>query len=57
MEVHFFDLDSANLYSKEITIEFLERIRDEKKFTSEKKLIEQLTRDREHSLDLMKKYN
>ena len=57
MEVHFFDLDSADLYSKEITVEFLERIRDEKKFTSEKKLIEQLTRDKEHSLDLMKKYN
>ena len=57
MEVHFFDLDSADLYSKEITVEFLERIRDEKKFTSEKKLIEQLTKDKEHSLDLMKKYN
>ena len=56
MEVHFFDLDSVDLYSKEIRIEFLERIRDEQKFNSEKELIEQLNQDKQESLSLMQKY-
>ena len=42
MEVHFFDLRSNNIYVKKITVEFLERIRDERKFSNPKKLIEQL---------------
>ena len=56
MEVHYFGLDSTDLYSKEIKIEFLERIRDEQKFDSKEKLIEQLNQDKQESLLLMQKY-
>jgi len=56
MEVHYFGLDSTDLYSKEIKIEFLERIRDEQKFDSKEKLIEQLNQDKQESLLLLQKY-
>ena len=56
MEVHYFGLDSTDLYSKEIKIEFLERIRDEQKFDSKEKLIEQLNQDKQESLLLIQKY-
>ena len=42
MEAHFIDQDLDNLYNKRITVEFLERIRDEKKFSNPQELIKQL---------------
>ena len=56
MEVHFFHDDLADLYGKEIRIEFLERIRDEKKFSSPIKLKEQLIIDKKICLDIQGKY-
>ena len=57
MEVHFFDLRSNDIYGEKITVEFLERIRDERKFSSPKKLIEQLNKDKQNCMNLMQKYN
>ncbi|NOZ04144.1 MAG: bifunctional riboflavin kinase/FAD synthetase [FCB group bacterium] len=56
MEVHFFDSDMNDLYNQEITIEFLERIRDEKKFASQEELIKQLKKDKQYCLKLLTKY-
>ena len=57
MEVHFFDLMSNDIYGEKITVEFLERIRDEKKFSNPNKLIEQLNKDKQNCISLMQKYN
>ena len=56
MEIHFFYDDLTDLYGKEIRIEFLERIRDEKKFPSPEKLKQQLLLDKKICLDLQGKY-
>ncbi len=56
MEIHFFNGDSYDIYGKEIRVEFLERIRDEKKFPSPEKLIEQLKIDKKDCLTLQSKY-
>ena len=56
MEVHLFHDDLTDLYGKEIRIEFLERIRDEKKFPNPIKLKEQLIRDKKICLDIQSKY-
>ena len=56
MEVHFFNPQITDLYGKEIYIEFLERIRDEKKFKSKEDLKEQLIRDEKLCKDLQMKY-
>ena len=57
MEVHFFDLRSNNIYGEKITVEFLERIRDEQKFSGPKELTEQLNKDKQNCMNLMQKYN
>ena len=57
MEVHFFDLESNNIYGKKITVEFLERIRDEQKFSNPEELINQLNKDKQNCITLMRKYN
>jgi len=57
MEVHFFDLMSNDIYGEIITVEFLERIRDEKKFSNPNKLIKQLNNDKQNCINLMQKYN
>ena len=57
MEVHFFQNKVDDIYSKIITVEFLERVRDEKKFSSPKELIEQLEKDKEICMRLIQKYN
>lgn len=44
LEVHIFDLN-RNLYGKEIIIEFIQKIREEKKFDSQEQLISQLRND------------
>ena len=56
MEIHFFLDDALNLYGKSIRIEFLERIRDEKKFPTSKDLIKQLKNDKHTCLELSSKY-
>lgn len=50
LEVHIIDLDE-NIYGKEIKIHFVERIREEMKFTSANELIEQLNKDKCYVLD------
>ena len=56
MEIHFFHDNLDDLYGKEIRVEFLERIRDEKKFPSSDKLIKQLKIDKLKCLELQGKY-
>tara|TARA_B110000008_G_scaffold24216_1_gene21931 strand:- start:408 stop:1343 length:936 start_codon:yes stop_codon:yes gene_type:complete len=57
MEVHFFKGKVNNIYGKTITVEFLERVRDEKKFSNPKELIKQLEKDKEICMGLIQKYN
>jgi riboflavin kinase/FMN adenylyltransferase len=56
LEIHFFHDELDNLYGKEIRVEFLERIRDEKKFPSSEKLKSQLQKDKLRCLELQGKY-
>tara|TARA_X000001036_G_scaffold344858_2_gene324535 strand:+ start:1232 stop:2179 length:948 start_codon:yes stop_codon:yes gene_type:complete len=56
LEVHLFNGYSENLYNCNIWIEFLERIRSEKKFSSVNKLTEQLKLDKRNCLLLKDKY-
>ena len=56
MEIHFFHDKLGNLYGQEIRVEFLERIRDEKKFPSSEILIKQLEIDKRKCLELQGKY-
>lgn len=51
LEAHLFAFD-GDLYGKEITVEFLERVRGEKKFASPEALRAQLARDRRECLAL-----
>lgn len=51
-EVHIFDFDE-DIYGEEITIYFIDRIRDERKFESLDYLKEQLARDKEISLKIL----
>jgi riboflavin kinase/FMN adenylyltransferase len=46
VEVNIFDFD-RDIYDEEITVEFIQRIRDEKKFDSSEELAGQLKRDKE----------
>ena len=56
LEVHLFDEEQNDLYDDCIWVEFLERVRDEKKFSSVEKLVEQLERDKSNCLSLKYKY-
>jgi riboflavin kinase / FMN adenylyltransferase len=53
MEVHIFDFDS-DIYGERIYINFLVRLRSEKKFGSKEELISQLDKDKEQSLNFLK---
>ncbi len=57
MEVHFFNPDITDLYRHKVYIEFLERIRDEKKFKSKKDLKKQLINDETLCKNLQRKYS
>lgn len=50
LEVHIFYFNEV-IYDEEITIRFIDRIRDEKKFGSVRELIEQLSNDRQICFD------
>ena len=56
LEVHIFGDIPNNLYGNIIWIEFLERIRNEKKFSSVNNLINQLEKDKKTCLSLKYKY-
>ena len=56
MEINFFTSSLDDIYNREIYIEFLERIRDEKKFDNPDQLVKQLQQDRDYCLELKKKY-
>lgn len=49
LEVHIFDF-SSNVYGDKITISFLTRLRDDKKFSGKEELIAQIDKDKEDSL-------
>jgi riboflavin kinase/FMN adenylyltransferase len=55
LEVHFFDLN-MDLYGKELRVEFLSYVREEKKFEVIDKLVNQLKDDKQFSLDFLKDY-
>ena len=52
LEVNIFDFE-GNLYGKEITVAFYQRIRGEVKFASVNELIEQLKKDKETCINLL----
>ena len=56
MEIHFFHERIPNLYGKKVKVEFLERIRDEKKFPTSKDLIKQLKIDKQTCLEISGNY-
>ena len=56
LEVHLFGEELNNLYGDCIWIEFLERVRDEIKFSSIEELIKQLEEDKSNCLSLKYKY-
>jgi riboflavin kinase / FMN adenylyltransferase len=56
LEVNIFDFDE-NIYGKEIKINFIEYIRDERKFDSLEELKKQMSLDRESSLKIIEEIN
>jgi riboflavin kinase / FMN adenylyltransferase len=52
LEVHVFDFD-GDLYGEQVTVTFLRRVREERRFTSVDELSEQLRRDREVSMKML----
>ena len=56
LEVHLFGEEFSDFYNNCIWIEFLERIRDEIKFSSVEALVEQLNKDKSNCLSLKYKY-
>jgi len=56
MEINFFTSSLDDIYNREIYIEFLERIRDEKKFDNPDQLVQQLHQDKKYCMELKKKY-
>jgi riboflavin kinase/FMN adenylyltransferase len=54
IEVHIIDF-KGEIYNKEISINFLGRIRDEKKFRNEEELIDQLNSDKYKILNILSK--
>lgn len=52
IEVHLFDVE-ADLYGAKLRVEFVDRIRDERKFTGVDALVEQLSHDRSRCRQLL----
>lgn len=52
IEVNIFDF-SESIYGDEVQIDFLHKIRDEKKFSSKEELILQLQKDKEQVISLL----
>ena len=51
IEAHLLDFDE-DLYGRTITLQFLKRLRDERKFDNAAQLIEQMNKDKEESRGL-----
>ncbi len=56
IEVHLLNF-SGDIYAEEIKIEFVHKIRDEKKFSSKEELTDQIRKDKEEALLLLNKLN
>lgn len=56
LEVNLFDF-SGNLYDRQLSVSFVKRLREERKFESEKALMKQLEKDREECLKIEKLKN
>ena len=54
LEVHLLDFH-GDLYGREVTVEFIERLRDVQKFASVDELRAQLARDREAAIGALRK--
>jgi riboflavin kinase/FMN adenylyltransferase len=52
LEVHILDF-SQDIYNQTITVEFIQKIRDEQKFNGIEALIEQLKKDRQDSISIL----
>ena len=52
IEVNIFDFES-NVYGKEITLQFVKKIRDEQKFASTEMLVDQLEKDKKIALSIL----
>jgi riboflavin kinase/FMN adenylyltransferase len=55
IEAHLLDFD-GDLYGKAITLQFLKRLREERKFESAAQLIEQMNKDKEESRKLEREF-
>ena len=55
-EVHIFDF-AMDIYSKKVTVEFIAKIRDEKKFASKQQLIAAIVNDIETAKNILNEYN
>lgn len=52
IEVNIFDFEK-DIYNKSVTLKFIKKLRDEKKFNNLNELIEQLNKDKKSSLALI----
>ena len=52
IEVHIFDFD-GDIYNTEITLIFVDKIRDEQKFDGVDALVRQLKKDKQSALDIL----
>ena len=53
-EVYVFDFNE-DIYNENVTVNVVERIRGEEKFSSAEKLIEQMKKDKEIGLEILNK--
>jgi riboflavin kinase/FMN adenylyltransferase len=56
IEAHLLDFD-ADLYGRSITLQFLKRLREERKFDGASQLIEQMNKDKEESRRLEQEFH
>ena len=52
----FLSFQKKDIYNKKIKIEFLDRLRDERKFSNTKELTEHIKKDKKTCINLMQKY-
>ena len=50
VEAHLFDIQE-DLYGRTLTLSFIARLREERRFNSEAELVEQLQHDKENALE------
>ena len=56
IENHILDYPGTDIYGKELEVHFLEKIRNDRKFDSAESLRKQMIKDKEYSLQKIKKY-